>query len=134
MRTNARVAAIALPASLLVSSCAPSMQYSYVEREIIDPDGVFASSIADVALRNGGSAHIVEPYSDNELTPQIVSRIEESGVDVREDAEPLRYYISKLYDGLLLRVNYVGQWTAQFFKIADGSIAKAGPNTILRRS
>lgn len=119
---------------LLVSGCATDMRYSYVDPEITDQQGVFAATIADVALRHDGAVSVVEASSDNSISGSIVSSMQNAGVEVSDNAEPLRYYISKLYDGFLLRVHHLGTWTAQFFRIADGDYAKAGPTTHLKRS
>lgn len=130
--------AIAITALLGASACSTA-HMSYIDPDITDRSGILATEITNVALRRSGKVrpaiNIVSPVQDEHpIAPTIPASMAGAGFKMDENAAPLRYYISKLYGGVLLRVEYLGEWTAQFFRVRAGDVQTAGPLTINKRS
>ena len=97
-----------------------------------------AYEITEVAVRKSGTSRpsisVVPPVQDDHpVAPTITASLAGAGFAQSEGANPLRYYISKLYGGILLRVEYLGEWTAAFFRVKSGELVGAGPLTVQRK-
>lgn len=127
-------------AAVLTASLASACQHtgSYIEQGFTDTSGVVASEITDVLVRRQGSAKpsvwVVEPrQSDNPFAETIPASISGAGFPLSAEAPPLLYYVTKLYDGFLVRVNYMGEWTARYFRMRGAELTAAGPVTIQKK-
>ena len=122
-------AAIGAIACLAVAGC---QHLSYVDPEFSDTGGVMAAEITDAVLRSGNrTVHVIVPeQSDHALSVTVPASLQGAGVAVDETGPELRYYITKLYGGILMRVKLLNEWTARFFVRGKGGIEPAGPVTI----
>lgn len=119
----------------MLSACSPHL--SYIDPDFSDDGGLVASEVVDAALRHGASGSLfVAPAEQREhpFASTVSASLEGVGYRVESDeseAVPsLRYYVTKLYGGFLLRVAYASSWTARFFAGRGQSLSPSGPVTV----
>lgn len=105
--------------SSLACGCA-AHDRSFVENGITDSGGVISAEVAAVAH---GPVNVIDVEPGQ--TPLDLAA---AGVVLDDTGSPLRYQVSRLYEGVLLRVHFLGTVTARFF---NGE-APAGPRTVSR--
>lgn len=125
-------AAYSVAFAALVAGCQAG---SYIEPSFVDAGGNVASEITDVLVRRHGversQVWIVEPeQSEHPFAATVPASVQGAGFGVSPEGAPLLYYVTTLYDGVLLRVQYLGDWTARFFRRSRGELSVAGPATL----
>lgn len=119
--------------ALMVSSC---QSLSYIEPEFADSNGLVASEIVDAVSRRSQwrSVHVAPPEQhDHPFAGTVDASLRGAGYSIDEEGDSvptLRYYVTKLYDGILLRVDFASAWTARFFAKDKASLVPAGPVTV----
>lgn len=119
---------------LLVSGCASGLR-SYVET--ITPDdakAVGAGVVSFVQSRENPAAGAIAlegPANDALLGPEIQSELEAAGYKVESDnaRHRLRYQVTTLDNGLLVRLSLDGGDAARFYERAFGTLSPSGPFT-----
>lgn len=132
--------------ALLVSACAttrPTM--SYVAPELAPSEAtVLASDTAShlaTPLPPAKSTVVLDPPANRSadvLTPVLLSALRAAGYGVIEadrqtgpksaEGTPVRYLVSPLENGVLLRLQYLGTEATRFYtRTADGGVVASGP-------
>lgn len=138
----------ALAFALLLSACAttrPTM--SYVSPELTDNDaavlaGDTARHLAD-RLPPAKSTVVLDPPAGQSdvMTAALLAKLREAGYGVVEadrqagpkqgEGTPVRYLVSPLENGVVLRLQYLGIEASRFYpRTANGALLSSGPFTV----
>lgn len=119
--------------ALMLSAC---QGLSYIEPEFADNSGAVASEIVDAVSRRSQwrYVHVAPPEQrDHPFAGTVDASLRGAGYSIDEEGDDiptLRYYVTKLYDGILLRVEFASAWTARFFASDKSLLAPAGPVSV----
>lgn len=123
---------------LLASGCAGGM-HSYVESLTPEDAKIVGAGIVEFvqarANPNSGGVAVEAPAADALLGPEVRSDLEAAGYKVGDEAHHrLRYQVTPLDDGMLVRLSLDGGDAARFYGREFGKLSPNGPFTLREAS
>ena len=127
--------AVAALGLLLMAGCANGIQNSYVEAITSADAKVIGSGItafvSDRQKPGAGPIALEVPKGDGLLAPEIRSAMEGAGYKIVDvgGKHRLRYQVTPLDTGMLVRLSLDGGDAARFYERSAGTLAPTGPFT-----